>query len=121
VDFSVLLRRRENDDETMRYWLTGLPPSSPPPPTSPVLQFQTDDEDMDDIGNAMSDLDGLIFEQDTMDQQQELQSLSGVSDYMNSDIPFDHGHVQHYNKDSSLLPLPGSDPVVQNGITNFDF
>jgi hypothetical protein len=76
---------------------------------------------MDDIGNAMSDLDGLIFEQDTMYQQQELQSLSGVSDYMNSDIPFDHGHVQRYNKDTSLLPLPGSDPVVQNGITSFDF
>jgi hypothetical protein len=25
------------------------------------------------------------------------------------------------NEDTSLLPLPGSDPVVQNGITDFDF
>jgi hypothetical protein len=41
------------EDETMRYWSTGLPPSSPPPPTSPVLPSQMDDEDMDDIGNAM--------------------------------------------------------------------
>ena len=38
----------------------------------------------------------VSFEQDTVDQQQELQSLSGVSDYMNSDIPFDHGNVQRY-------------------------
>jgi hypothetical protein len=45
----------------------------------------------------MSDSDGFIFEQDTVDQQQEPQSLSGVSsDYMNSYIPFDHGHVQRY-------------------------
>jgi hypothetical protein len=25
------------------------------------------------------------------------------------------------NEDTSLLPLPGSNPVVQNGITDFDF
>jgi hypothetical protein len=132
----------EEEDETMRYWSTGLPPSSPPPPTSPVLQSQTDDEDMDDIGNAMSDSDGLIFEQDPLDQQQQQQSLSGMSsDYMNSDIPFSDDLAMCFDdfnqffsgpmtgtfitttneEDTSLLPLPSSDPVVQNGITDFDF
>jgi hypothetical protein len=131
----------EEEDETMRYWSTGLPPSSPPPPTSPVLQSQTDDEDMDDIGNAMSDSDGLVFEQDPLDHQQPQQSLSGISsDYMNSDIPFSDDLAMCFDdfnqffsdpmtgtfittneEDTSLLPLPSSDPVVQNGITDFDF
>jgi hypothetical protein len=94
---------------------------------------------MDDISNAMSDSDGLVFEQDTLDQQQRF--LSGISsDYMNSDIPFSDDLAMCFddfnqffsdpmtdtfiatnNEDTSLLPLPSSDPVVQNGIADFDF
>jgi hypothetical protein len=131
---------QDGEDETMRYWSTGLPPSSPPPPTSPMLQSQTDDDDMDDISNAMSDSDGLTFEHDALDQEQEQdQFLSGISsDYMNSDIPFSDDLAICFddfnqlfsdpmtgtintNEDTSLLPLPSSDPVVQNGIADFDF
>jgi len=93
---------------------------------------------MDDISNAMSDSDGLVFEQDTLDQQQPF--LSGISsDYMNSDIPFSDDLAMCFDdfnqffsdpmtdtfiatdsEDTSLLPLPSSDPVVQNGIADFD-
>jgi hypothetical protein len=72
---SAAEEEQDGEDETMRYWSTGLPPSSPPPPTSPILQSQTDDEDMDDISNAMSDSDGLMFEQNPLDQQDQF--LSG--------------------------------------------
>jgi hypothetical protein len=85
----------ENNDETMRYWSTGLPPSSPPPPTSPVSNLRRTTRIWMTLG-MLCLIWTVSFEQDTVDQQQELQSLSGVSDYMNSDIPFDHGHVQRY-------------------------
>ena len=132
------------EDETMRYWSTGLPPSSPPPPTSPVLHSQTDDEDMEDIANAMSDSDGLTFEHDPLDQQHQQfligDASSSAADFMNSDIPFSDDLAMCFddfsqlfsdpmigtmtnNKidDASLLPLPSSDPVVQNGLADFDF
>jgi hypothetical protein len=93
---------------------------------------------MDDIANAMSDSDGLVFEQDPLDQQQHQQSLSWISsDYTNSDISFSDDLTMCFddfnqffsdptttgtfnatnNEDTSLLPLPSSNPVVQNGIT----
>ena len=133
----------QDEDETMRYWSTGLPPSSPPPPTSPVLQSQTDDEEMEDIANAMSDSDSLAFEPQQQ-QQQEFPSTSGTSsDYLSSDpmlssddiaMCFDDFNqlfsdpmmmMMHTGSEddvsSSLLPVPSSDPVVQNGIADFDF
>jgi hypothetical protein len=135
-----LTTAEDQEDETMRFWSTGLPPSSPPPPTSPVLQSQTDDEDMDDISNAMSDSDGLTFEQDPQNQQFLAGPSSSSSDYMNSmsfsdDLAmcFDDfnqlfsdpmtGTINTNEEDTSLLlPLPSSDPVVvQNGIADFDF
>jgi|ERR1700733_6970958 hypothetical protein len=94
-----------------------------------------DDEDIDNINNPMPDSDGLTFEQDPQDQQ----FVSGTwSDYMNSDMSFSDDLAMCFddfnqlfsdpmtgtvntNEDTSLLPLPSSDPVIQNGIADFDF
>ena len=132
--------QEDEEDETMRFWSAGLPPSSPPPPTSP-LHSPTDDEEMEDIGSAMSDSDGLTFEQDPLSQQHE-RFLSGASsDYMHSDVhmPFSDdlamcfgefnqlfsdpltGLIIPNNNNASLVPLTNSDPVVQNGLADFDF
>jgi hypothetical protein len=83
----------------------------------------------------MPDSDGLTFEQDPQDQQ----FVSGTwSDYMNSDMSFSDDLAMCFddfnrlssdpmtgtvntNEDTSLLPLPSSDSVIQNGIADFDF
>jgi hypothetical protein len=85
----------------------------------------------------MSDSDGLTFEQDPLDPQHQ-QFISGTSslDYgMNSDISFSDDLAMCFedfneffsdpmtisDNTTSLLPLPSSDPVVQNGLADFDF
>ena len=102
IQIPLLLLHRQEDIAALQMslvrtrrcgiWSTGLPPSLPPPPTSPVLHFQTDSEDMEDIANAMSDSDGLTFEHDPLDQQHQRflvgDSSSLAADFMNSDIPF---------------------------------
>lgn len=120
------------EDQVMPYWTTGLPPSSPPPPSSPILQSQTDDEDMDDFSNAMSDSDGLIFDHEP---QQDQRPFSGdSSDFNNSDFLFTDDLAMCFNDFNKLFSDPmtstinpqdtslsSSDPVVQNGIADFDF
>jgi hypothetical protein len=46
-----------------------------------------DDEEMEDISNAMSGSDGLVFEKNPLDEHKQFLA-GGSSDYVNSDMPF---------------------------------
>jgi hypothetical protein len=125
---------QNGEDKTMQFWSTGLPPPSLLPPTSAILQPQMDDEDTDNTSHPTPDSDGLTFERDPQDQQ----FVSGTwSDYMNSDMSFPDDLAMCFddfnqlfsdpmmsmvntNEDTPPLPLPSSDPVIQNGIADFD-
>ena len=125
-----------DEDETMRFWSSGLPPSSPPPPTSPVLQAQTDDEEMDDLSTIPSDSEGFVFEPELQEGQQP---LSATSSDFESEFPFsdDMGmcfddfnqlfsdHVTWTHNDAAEdTPMPlanGRDGTIQNGLNDLDF
>lgn len=125
-----------DEDETMRFWSSGLPPSSPPPPTSPVLQAQTDDEEIDDLSTIPSDSEGFVFDPEL---QEEQQPLSATSSDFESEFPFsdDMGmcfddfnqlfsdHVTWTHNDAAedtQMPLAnGGDGTIQNGLNDLDF
>jgi hypothetical protein len=110
----------------MRYWSTGLPPSLPPPPTSPILQSQTDDEDMDG-SHIRTGSTGptrpipLWFIDFEMPFSDNLRMCFDDFNQLFSDLVMTGTAVNPNEDTTSLLPLPNSDPVVQNGIADFDF
>lgn len=124
-----------DEDETMRFWSSGLPPSSPPPPTSPVLQAQTDDEEMDDLSTIPSDSDAFTFDAGLQDQQQ----LSATSSDFEPDFPFSDdmgmcfddfnqlfsdpmaGSSGGVSQEAPMLLINGGNAMVQNGLTDLDF
>ena len=126
-----------DEDETVRFWSSGLPPSSPPPPTSPVLQAQTDDEEMDDISTIPSDSEGFVFEPELQEDHQ--QQLAATPSDFESEFPFSDGMGMCFDDFNQLFsdhmtwthtdvaqdtPMPlanGGDGTIQNGLNDFDF
>ena len=121
-----------DEDETMRFWSSGLPPSSPPPPTGPVLQAQTEDEEMDDLSTIPSDSEGFVFE------GQQQQQLSATSSDFESEVPFSDMGIclDDFNQlfsdpmtethtdagQDTLMPRTNEETgIIQNGLNDFDF